>query len=283
MVTSTLRVVIDGRMLTFLFWNINRKPLTELVARLVEDHHVDVLALAESGATPDRVLRDLNTNSAAFHYARSRMPTPVEVFTRFSGGFLKSTLESQQVSIRRMALPARPELLLVMVHLPSKSYWSEDSQVFECAKLARSIAAEEKQAGHSRTLVIGDLNMDPFEPGVVSAAGLHGMMTRRLASRKSRRVLGHDYPTFYNPMWGHFGDRGGGPSGSYYYERAEHKVYFWHLFDQVLVRPEIFDFCPTDPVSIVTRAGDTSLLMDSGRPDKTVASDHLPLLLKLSI
>lgn len=271
-------------MLTFLFWNINRKPLADAIVRLVQEHRVDVLMLAESVSGPVGMLQKLNQDSADFHYAPSRAPTAVDVFTRFSGQFLTPTFESGRVSIRRMALPARVELLLAMVHLPSKFYWSEDSQAFECAELARSIREEETRAGHSRTLLIGDLNVDPFERGVVSASGLHGLMTRQLASRKNfRTVQEKDYPTFYNPMWGHFGDRSGGPSGSYYYEGAEHKAYFWHLFDQVLMRPEVLDFCPNDPVSIITRAGDTPLLSESGRPDQSVASDHLPLLFGLSV
>jgi endonuclease/exonuclease/phosphatase (EEP) superfamily protein YafD len=270
-------------MLTFLFWNTNRRPLVDMIASLAEDHRVDVLMLAESGAGAVEMLRRLNENSPDFHYAPSRAPTAVDVFTRFSGEFLKPTFESGRVSIRRMALPARAELLLAMVHLPSKLYWSEDSQTLECAELARSIRLEEDRAGHRRTLLIGDLNVDPFESGVVSASGLHGIMTRQLASRKVRTVQQRDYPIFYNPMWGHFGDRTGGPSGSYYYESAEHKVYFWHHFDQVLIRPEVLDFCSNDPVTIITRVGDTPLLSVSGRPDLSVGSDHLPLLFRLSI
>ena len=136
---------------------------------------------------------------------------PVEVFTRFSPDFLVPTLESGRFSIRRMSLPARPELLLAMVHLPSKSYWTNDSQTLECAELSRMVQTEEQKVGHRRTLLLGDLNVDPFEPGMVGASGLHAMMTRQLAARQSRTVQGREYPMFYNPMWGHFGDRTGGP------------------------------------------------------------------------
>ncbi len=270
-------------MLTFLFWNTNRKPVTGLVARLAEEHRVDVVVLVESESSSSEILNKLNENSVDFYYARSRVPTAVEVFTRFSPDFLVPTLESGRFSIRRMSLPARPELLLAMVHLPSKSYWTNDSQTLECAELSRMVQTEEQKVGHRRTLLLGDLNVDPFEPGMVGASGLHAMMTRQLAARQSRTVQGREYPMFYNPMWGHFGDRTGGPSGSYYYERAEHVVHFWHLFDQVLIRPDVLNFCPIDPVSIITRAGETSLLSDSGKPDTDGGSDHLPVLLKLTV
>jgi len=270
-------------MLTFLFWNTNRKPIAGLVARLVEEHQVDVLALAEMGISGVEILLRLNAGSPDFHYAPSRLPTAVEVFTRFSPDFLTPMFESGRISIRRMTLPARPELLLAMMHLPSKLHWSEDSQALGFPELARELRQEEERAGHARTLLIGDLNVDPFEPGMVSASGLHGMMTRQLASRGSRTVQGRVYPTFYNPMWGHFGDRSGGPSGTYYYERAEQVVHFWHIFDQVLIRPDLLQFCPSDPVTIITQAGDTPLRMESGRPDQSIGSDHFPLLFKLSL
>jgi hypothetical protein len=106
-------------MLTFLFWNMNRKRLVDMIARLVEDHWVDVLMLAENATGAVEMLQRLNEGSPEFHYAPSRAPTAVDVFTRFSGEFLKPTFESGRVSIRRMALPARAELLLAMVHLPA--------------------------------------------------------------------------------------------------------------------------------------------------------------------
>jgi hypothetical protein len=33
---------------TFLFWNLNRKPLQHLLAALVEEHDVDVVLLVEN-------------------------------------------------------------------------------------------------------------------------------------------------------------------------------------------------------------------------------------------
>lgn len=41
-------------------------------------------------------------------------------------------------------------------------------------------------------------------------------------------------------MWNHFGDAKSSTAGSYYYDSAEHvNYYFWDMFDQVLIRPEL--------------------------------------------
>ena len=97
----------------------------------------------------------------------------------------------------------------------------------------------EDRAGHQRTVVFGDFNMNPFETAMVSSTGLNAVMSRRIAARVSRKVLGRDYRFFYNPMWEHFGDAKSDTAGSYHYDNSEHVNYFGNVFDQVLVRPEL--------------------------------------------
>lgn len=62
--------------------------------------------------------------------------------------------------------------------------------------------------------------MNPFDEGVVKAAGLHAMMTKATANERFRTVQGREYPFFYNPMWGFFGDRTDGPAGTFHYRRS---------------------------------------------------------------
>jgi hypothetical protein len=66
-------------------------------------------------------------------------------------------------------------------------------------ELANSIRSVEQKIGHTRTILVGDLNMNPFEEGVVSAAGLHAVMTRRIAEKQSRIVQEKEYPFFAIP------------------------------------------------------------------------------------
>ena len=277
-------------MLTFLFWNINRKPLAGLVATLADQHKVDVLILAESGIRPALLLERLNQSPHASYQFQWSLTKGISIFTRFSGNFIRPVFDQDadeddtpRLTIRRLALPACPEILLAVTHLPSKLYWDEDSQAHECTDVARTIAEAERRAGHSRTVLAGDFNMNPFEKGVVGANGLHAVMTRKLASRAKRSVQGREYPFFYNPMWNHLGERRDGPPGTYYYERAVHVCYFWNTFDQVMVRPDLLPFFPPGDVRVLDRAGDFPLLGDDGRPDRRAASDHLPIVFKLDL
>jgi hypothetical protein len=270
-------------MTTFLFWNTRRKPVEEAIAVLVETHMVDVLILAEFSTRPVDLLERLSQPGKAGFHLTFGLSKDIIVFTRFSSQLVYPVYETARISIRRLALPARVEILLALVHFPSKLYWSEESQAIECTELAREVRIQEEKAGHNRTALVGDLNMNPFEVGLVSAAGLNAVMTRDLAGRGFRTVQSKQYPFFYNPMWNHFGDQHDGPPGTYYYERSEQVCYFWNIFDQVLLRPDLMNRCSVDGVKVLTGAGNLSLLSAEGRPNTQFSSDHLPLLFELDL
>src|SRR5258708_849142 len=182
-------------MLTFLFWNTHGKQVSRLVADLAKEHSVDVLILAESEMRDADLLEQLNMPSTdeLYHLPLS-FCEPIRVFTRFSAEFTVPMEESRHYSFRRMILPAREPIVLGIAHLSSKLFQSEDSQVLECTRLSRIIAEQEDLEGHSRTLLVGDFNMNPFEKGLVGAAGLHALMRRDVALRRARTVQDVDYP-----------------------------------------------------------------------------------------
>lgn len=148
-------------------------------------------------------------------------------------------------------------------------------------ELARRIAQEEDRVGHQRTVLVGDMNMNPFEPGLVSSVGLNAGTSRRIAERVTRTVQGRAYRLFYNPMWGHLGDAKGDTAGSYFHDSAEHLNYFWNVFDQVLLRPDLAKRFDSNQLGIVKSVGERSLVRGDARPDATVHSDHLPIVFEL--
>jgi hypothetical protein len=263
----------------FLFWNLNNKPIPHLVKAVARSNAVDVLVLAECEISIGAMLSELNAETPDFQFSPGQCER-IQVFTRFHSGFFAALFESDRYSIRRLRLPLREEVLVAMVHLPSKLHFTGESQRTECSLLARAVLEQEATVGHSRTIVLGDFNSNPYEHSFVATDGLHAVMSKTVAQKKTRRVSGRDFEMFYNPMWSHFGDAGNRPSGTYFYEKAEHVNYFWHIFDHVLLRPSLLGGFSED-VQILTMAGSTSLLDRNGRPDRENASDHLPILFGL--
>ncbi len=267
-------------MISFLFWNVGGQSRRELIAKLAVYYDVDVLMLVEAMDEPGDLLRSLNLERVRYEFVPGLASERFSVFVTFPRENIVAVAESDRWTIWNLRPMGTEEILLCVVHFPSKYAWSDDSQADECQALSEAIRARESHAGHERTVLVGDLNMNPFERGMVSARGIHGVMDRRIAQLGKRTVLKRDYTFFYNPMWSLFGDGTLGPPGTYYYRRAEHKVYFWNMFDQVLVRPALLNRFQMDDLAIIDHNG---LLLDNrGRPNRRVGSDHLPILFRLS-
>jgi hypothetical protein len=148
--------------------------------------------------------------------------------------------------------------------------------------MSANIREIESRIGHSRTVLVGDLNMNPFEEDMISANGWHAVMTRDIARKGTRVVQKEAYPFFYNPMWGHFGDDTQGPPGTYYRWKGSLSEYFWHIWDQVLIRPDLLELFDGASLQILTECRSISFVKSSGIPNARL-SDHLPLLFALEI
>ncbi len=270
-------------MLTCVFWNTNKRDRRELICQLVSERSVDVLAIAEP-RVPATELADAISLSLGTRYQPSDSePSRLQVICgpRASGVRRRFSEPAGKIVIHSLG-SGHDEISLVFAHLMSRRHWSLRSQSAQVKVLADDIRSHEEDVGHRRTVLLGDLNLDPFDTALVDATGLHAMMTRHAVRRGSREVQSRDYPFFYNPMWGFFGDRSDGPPGTCSFpQRGDPISYDWSIFDQVLIRPDLLKRFIN--VEIVTRIGDVSLAApSSGRPNKAVGSDHFPIVLQLA-
>lgn len=269
-------------MVTFLFWNINKKPILNLIVQLVIEHKVDVLILAESKMSDYELLTTLNKGQKSIFFPDINVPKRLRVYTKYAPEFVKPISDSAYIAFRHFKLPLYEPILLGAVHLPSKAYNTESEQLLDCTLFASEINKAESRVGHNRTIIVGDFNMNPFEQGIVAAAGFHAISDKKITKRGYRHVGGQDYRFFYNPMWSHFGDRQGF-AGTYYYDKGTQINYYWHIFDQILVRPELLDEFIMDKLEILSHVGSISLLNSNGKPHSSVGSDHLPLLFSVEL
>lgn len=275
-------LVSEDMRMTCLFWNVNRRDLGDSVSRLAAQERADVVVLAESAAESETALETLRREvDGSFFEPTSETPR-LQLFARHPALDLDEVYgdASGRLSIRVLRYE-QTEFLFVAAHLPSKVNWTPADQTAEVQTLANQIREEETRRGHRRTILCGDLNMNPFEDGVVKAAGLHAMMTKATVKAGTRKVQERDYPFFYNPMWGFFGDRTQGPPGTFYYRHSGHLSYEWNMFDQVLVRGEALPWF-ADDIEIVTKIGDTELQGADGRPNTRIGSDHFPIVFRLA-
>jgi hypothetical protein len=271
-------------MATFLVWNVQRKPLEGLVVRLAEQHKVSVLILVERPDPDDLLLRALQ---GVGRYHRVSSHERFGVYSRFRDSYfhrLTPPVEDDRVDFWRLQPPrATTEILLVVVHGLDRVHYIDDRRELFFNRVVENIRWAEGSAGHRRTVVVGDFNANPFEQSIGGIRGLHAVGVRDIQGRDSRRVMGRDYNFFYNPMWACYGGSRNSPPATYYYNGSDVHEFFWHMLDQVVLRPELVPLFAEQRLRILRTAGPADLLTPFGLPDAINASDHLPILFELKL
>jgi endonuclease/exonuclease/phosphatase (EEP) superfamily protein YafD len=269
------------------FWNINKKlphsGIVRLIAALQRQEDADVIALAEcSDGVLGSVMRALNPPGET-KFLVTQTTSRVCLLRR---RIIRATAEIEKheyYSILELSRGKQPGLLIAAVHMVSLLEKDAPHIDKELGKFAEAIRKVEEGAGHDRTIVIGDFNAHPFSDGVAASVGLHGVMSRHVAARGERQASHRNYPFFFNPMWQFYGDATTQPAGTYYLEpEGDHTGYYWHLFDQALIRPSLLPYYQNDSVCIVTEVTGESLFDRNWRPNNTVGSDHFPIRIRLT-
>lgn len=273
-----------------LFWNLRVRQeadrvaretaICEVLTRLVRDRSPEVLVFSECVIPEDVLGHALNAAGRGryvFPQSRSRR---IRLWTRLSAASVVDRYNgrvSDRITIRELTFPRFVPVLLVGVHLPDRQrLTTEEGRGLAVTEVAAKVRQIERDCGHSRTLLVGDLNMNPYEAGVVGTQALHAVMTRELTTTVAGLKPRERHSCFYNPMWSCFGDVSGGPAGTYYWANAEEPTnHFWQLYDQALIRPDLL--AQFVRVEIVAHDGQESLLTGTGRPRARTLSDHLPL------
>jgi hypothetical protein len=266
-------------MTKILFWNVGRKVLHGLACDLAQRSSSDVVILLESASTEKDTLEALQSNVSPDFHCPPCIPSRFQVFCRDASLNLAEFYSSNRVSLRLLTY-AGVEATLGLIHLMDKLNYDESNQLVEIALLAQDIRTEEDKQGHDRTILIGDFNMNPFDPAMNLATGMNAMMSSKCVKRVTRTQQGKKYRFFYNPMWSLLGDLTEGPPGTFYHSTTGNGHYGWNMLDQAIFRPSIIPWFKK--VEILTMAGGKSLCTKFGRPNKAAVSDHLPILLTLN-
>ncbi len=266
-----------------LFWNINKRPLIDEVGELAKQENLDVLVLAECNYSHTDIINKLNSTTGG-NWNKCNDNIRVKTFARLDLKYIdnyKNDYDGPSWTVVRLKAPLQREVTIVGVHFPSKLHWDDLSQSFECINLINKIRKYEVDKILKNTILIGDFNMNPFEPGMIASVGIHGVKDKKIALKNFRSIQTTDYDFFYNPMWNFLGDRQP-PAGTYYYPKSIHLSHFWNTYDQILFRPQLMRDYEESSLKIVQHIGKKNLLNGRGKPSKTY-SDHLPIFVSFNL
>ena len=262
-----------------LFWNINRSPINDIVVDIAIAQCVDLIVLAECAQNEADTLKKLQNKVDHNFFIPSNMSSDrFHFFCRNQKFDLTEVHKGQRTSYRRLQLGATTTLIGFVHGYDIRNHDIETRQAL-AQKISDEMQFVQSQQNNNRLFLMGDFNINPYDRGMNLALGFNAMMTKNCTHNGQRTFKEQKYDFYYNPMWSLFGDGSDGPAGTYY-DRSSQGPYGWSMLDQVIISHSII--AGFKSVQILTNAGQYSLLDSRGHPNKTTASDHLPILVELN-
>ena len=258
----------------FIFWNTGKKNVNDLLDKLINGEKYHVICLAEYKYDCNELLDKLNKKYTKFQMLPQLGCGRIHVLSNINQRYFHTLYDESHYTVKTMRLPYGETLIIAFVHFGSKLFMSPDDQVEEARDLKEQLEDIEFRHSNNNTLILGDLNMNPFEEGIVKANALHAIPCSINAKRFKRTVRNKEFSMFYNPMWNLFGDLNNSIPGTYFHNSSRYINYFWHIFDQVLIRPSLINKFDNDNFKIITYINDEYLVDSKKRPK---ISDHLPI------
>lgn len=269
-----------------LFWNIGKKKtFSNVIVDVVKEESIDLIAFAEIPNNETSFFEnELKKADISYTYLTPIKHTKVEVYYKSSVVDIINAYDGKRISVNKVHSNKNGnEYYLVFCHLKD-AYSTDKSQLQGFARsVVKEILEHEEAVKSKRTLVCGDFNMNPYENAMIECDGFNAMPTEKIAKKGHRKVEGKSYEMFYNPMWGLMGDLNGQlVSGTYYYDPLLPIQQYWHIVDQVIMRPEMVSVFEKKQLKILSK-GHTYNLLNRNNNMSNKFSDHLPIKFQLNI
>jgi exonuclease III len=260
----------------FLYWNIRGNDVKKQIADLIHYHALDFIILSECKIPLAELLEEVNKEK---HKVFTNCVSPIDdplILSALPFSSVTNLHDGKGFSIKHVNAPLYIDFILVVLHLRSKLHAKEIDQFTDSTMVIDGLKKVEERIGHKRSIIVGDFNMDPFDSSLVSADAFNAVPCKQIAGKGHRRINNVKKFFFYNPMWNLLGDRDR-PPGTYYYNSGKQENQYWHIIDQIILRPELLDRFNESDLEILTSANGTNFLSNQQIPRKTTISDHLPI------
>lgn len=258
-----------------LFWNTHKnKNINHILSELIIENNINIVVVAEYKADISNLIEILSKqriNMMQYNTIGCERIQIIGDIQDVSPGIQEGHYSLQII---------KKEYILCCVHLTSQLYnGSEDMRNIKIRRIIKDIQTLEIANKTEKTIIVGDLNIDPFEHGCINADLFHSLPYYETTVKKYRIVAGQSFQMFYNPMWNILGDFSN-PFGTYYHSGSEPYETFWHIFDQVMIRPILRERFVDSSLRIITETNSMRLIDCRGYPDEKV-SDHLPITFEI--
>ena len=257
------------------FWNTNKNTnINEVIRDIIRENKINIMVLAEYKDNIECLIDMLNVFGLGM---RKYLTIGCDRIVML--GNMEKMDQGNQGKHYTMQI-INDDFVFCAMHLPSNIYGnSQEKRNIVIDSIVNDINELEFERNTDKTIIIGDLNENPYSPGCIEASKFHGIPSGDDSSRVTRTISGKAFKMFYNPMWNLLGDFQF-PPGTYYYDGSTTNNSFWHIFDQVMIRPSLREQFVEEQLKILTATNTISLLDENKHPNKEI-SDHLPIVFEI--
>ncbi len=255
-----------------LFWNVNDKENSLLLAGCVAEHKIDIVVLAEHKNVDIGHFLELQPN-----YKVIRSMGACDKIQVLSSYQYLVTLKHEQHRYALFKIEHESEkYLMAGIHLPDRFTSDTSIRQAEIREIVRDICNLEEREKCCETFVIGDYNANPYDDEMVGILGFDAVLFKNVIEKQETHTVdGRRYKRFYNPVLDYISEDKK-QYGSFYYTGGSKDI-VWHCLDQIIVRKSLIDSIRS--MKYLKKINKTDLISNTS-PKKAI-SDHLPLLVEI--
>lgn len=278
-------------MIKVMFWNINHRDVKFAPTLNSIAIDVDILLLAESNITDAQIKTRLGLERVPLKSDFDEIDLTPKLYTKLPLSKIQhySSSPSKRLVFYTLTTKEHGEIIIGGIHFPSKATYNGETQLSYANNYAKWVCDIEKLRNHQKTILFGDFNMNPFEPGMIEPQAFNATLSYDIAKSGLRTSHFDKFHYFYNPMWNWLGDRehhSGNPKlpGTFYYKTTSDVTQiYWNVFDKVIIRPSIIDVLDYTSIKVEEAIPRLKLVNQNSRIKPDDFTDHLPLTFNLNI
>lgn len=272
-------------MVTFVSWNLGKQISTEYIVRVATYRKVDCFLVAGNASLLGSILDALGRGWECLSEYSGRPETAViarQGVVSLEGPVISAL--NQRLQILPLSSRHGEPMLLAHAYLrdpcsfPTETMLREARAAERAMTIANCLRDAEETTGIRRTILAGDLRVDPHHSSVVGVLGLNATEPYELTVQPKIRNESGSRRRFVNPMANRVGKREGEPVGTDFILCSPNGP-SWHIYNQVLLRPELSH--SLREIEILANDGRELLVTPDGLPDCSRGIHHLPVLWRL--
>lgn len=261
--------------MNILFWNLGKNDNSQYLAQCINERKIDFAILSEyENLNISYVLRELNNK-----YRHISGMGGCDKITMLALNDIDVHVQREQTRYAMYSVEKDGiDLIVVGTHLQDRRNSNPAQRISTAGRLMNDLENLEKRKHCKRSIIIGDLNANPYDEELLQMNAFHAVLFKDvIKAAETRTIDGIQYRRLYNPIL-HFLSEDTKNYGSYYNTQGS-STSTWHCLDQILVSKALADAIKS--LEYLRSIGNSSLIAQQ-KPKKEI-SDHLPLFIQIEV